>query len=271
MKGVAVYIEYVLLDNIIIDYLLLKYTFKLLGGESGFWRLFFCACMGAAFAALLPLVSLPLWASLPIKALFAAGLVWAAGKFGTKRSYFLSLAVFHLYTFLLGGSVTGIFNLFSLPLDREYSVGLVILAAYLLVKLMHKGVRLLYRRKNVFAYVSDCEISFRGRTVRAKGFLDTGNRLYDRETEAPVVICSKSVAFELSDNLRVKLGGKPLKIATAAGTDEITVFKIDSLKIYRGDKANIFNNVLLGVAKTAFRDGGYDLILHSEMIGGTPC
>ena len=52
--------------------------------------------------------------------------------------------------------------------------------------------------------------------MRAKGFLDTGNRLYDRETDAPVVICSKSVAFELSDNLRVKLGGKPLKIATAA-------------------------------------------------------
>lgn len=267
----AVYIEYVLLDNIIIDYLLLKYTFKLVRGKSGFWRLFLCACLGAAFAALMPLVPMPLWLSVPVKVLFSAGLVWAAGSYATKKSYLLSFAVFNLYTFLLGGSVTGIFNLLRLPLDREYSVGLVILAAYLLVKLMHKGVTVLYRRKNVYSYVSDCEITLNGQTVRAKGFLDTGNRLYDKETDMPVVICSRNVAFELTDNFRRKLGGHKLKIATAAGEDEITVFKIDSLKIYNGDKANIFDNVLLGVARTAFGESGYDLIIHSEMIGGMVC
>lgn len=271
MKCVAVYIEYVLLDNIIIDYLLLKYTFKLVRGKSGFWRLLFCAFLGAAFAAVLPLVPMPLWASVPVKVFFSAALVWAAGRYATKKSYFLSFAVFNLYTFLLGGSVTGIFNLFRLPLDKEYSVGLVILAAYLSVKLMHRGVTALYRRKNIYAYVSDCEVTLNGQTVRVKGFLDTGNRLYDKETDAPVVICSKNVAFRLSDNFKNKLGGKKLKIATAIGVDEITVFKIDRLKIYNGDKANIFDNVLLGVARAAFREGGYDLIIHSEMIGGSSC
>ena len=271
VKRVAVYIEYVLLDNIVIDYLLLKYTFKLVGGKSGFRRLFFCAFLGAAFAAAMPLVPMPLWASVPVKALFSAALVWAAGSYATKKSYFLSFAVFNLYTFLLGGSVTGIFNLFALPLDREYSVGLIVLAAYVSIRLMHKGVAVLYRRKNVYAYVSDCEITLNGTTVRAKGFLDTGNNLYDSKTDSPVVICSRSVAFRLSDNFRNKLGGRKMKIVTAAGESEITVFKIDRLKIYNGDKANIYDNVLLGVAGAAFRDGGYDLIIHSEMIGGLGC
>ena len=267
----AVYIEYVLLDNIIIDYLLLKYTFKLVRGKSGFWRLFFCAVLGAAFAAILPLVALPGWAAIPIKIAFSAALVWAAGNYATKKSYIFSFIVFNLYTFLLGGSVTGIFNVFGLPLDREYSVGLVIAAAYGLIRLTHRGVEAVYRRRNIYAYVSECEITLNGQTIKAKGFLDTGNRLYDRETDTPVVICSKSIAFRLSNNFKTRLGGKKIKIVTAAGTDEITVFKIDSLKIYNGDKANIYDNVLLGVARTAFRESGYDLIIHSEMVGGTVC
>ena len=182
----AVYIEYVLLDNIIIDYLLLKYTFKLVRGKSGFWRLFFCAVLGAAFAAILPLVALPGWAAIPIKIAFSAALVWAAGNYATKKSYIFSFIVFNLYTFLLGGSVTGIFNIFGLPLDREYSVGLVIAAAYGLIRLTHKGVEAVYRRRNIYAYVSECEITLNGQTIKAKGFLDTGNRLYDRETDTPV-------------------------------------------------------------------------------------
>lgn len=49
------------------------------------------------------------------------------------------------------------------------------------------------------------------------------------------------------------------------------VFKIDKLKIYNKDKVNIFDNVLLGVTRRAFAEGGYDLILHSEFIGGLLC
>lgn len=271
VRILAVYIEYVLLDNIIIDYLLLKYTFLLVRGESGFWRLLFCSFLGAAFAAAMPLLSLPQYFAIPIKIIFSMALVFAAGKFRTKKNYLLSLVAFNLYTFLLGGSVTGIFNLFHLPLDREYSVGLIVLAAYLLIKLAHKGVTLLYRRKNICACISDCEIELNGQKVKTKGFLDTGNNLYDTESNLPVVVCSKSVAFALTDGFKNKIPGKYIKISTAVGADKMLVFKIDKLKIYNKDKVNIFDNVLLGVTRRAFAEGGYDLILHSEFIGGLLC
>ena len=271
MTVLAVYIEYVLLDNIIIDYLLLKYTFLLVRGESGFWRLLLCSFLGAAFAAAMPIIDLPQYIAIPLKLAFSAVLVFAAGKFKTKKSYLISFIVFNLYTFLLGGSVTGVFNLFHLPLDKEYSVGLVILAAYFLIKLAHKGVTLLYRRKNIYSCVSECEIELNGRSVKAKGFLDTGNNLYDTESNLPVVVCSKSVAFTLTDGFKIKIPGKYIRVSTAVGADKMLVFKIDKLKIYNRDKVNIFDNVLLGVARHAFAESGYDLILHSEFVGGCLC
>lgn len=266
-----VYIEYVLIDNIVIDYLLLKYTFLLTRSKSGFWRLLFCAAAGAAFAAVLPLVPLPPIITAVIKIIFSLCLVGAGGKFPNLRSFLIAFAAFNLYTFLLGGGVIGIFNLFSLPYDKEYSVGLIVGSAYLLIKLLHKAVMLLYRRKNVYSYISDCEITLGGVTVKAAGFFDTGNRLYDNATNTPVVICSKNVAFKLTDNFKNKIDAKYINIATATGEDKILVFKIDKIKIYNGDKANIFNNVMLGVTRTAFKESGYDLILHSEFGGGAAC
>ena len=53
----TVYIEYVLIDNFIIDYLLLKTSLALSGVMVKRARLFFCAFLGAGFALLLPVIS----------------------------------------------------------------------------------------------------------------------------------------------------------------------------------------------------------------------
>ena len=51
-----VYIEYVLIDNFIIDYLMLKATFNLTGMPVKKRRLFLCAFLGAAIALMYPLM-----------------------------------------------------------------------------------------------------------------------------------------------------------------------------------------------------------------------
>lgn len=270
VRCLQVYIEYVLIDNVVIDYLLLKYTFLLTRSKSGFWRLLFCAVCGAAFAAVMPLLPLPFWLSTVIKVVFSLFLVGAGAKFPSIKSFIISFTAFNLYTFLLGGGVIGIFNLFALPLDKEYSVGLIIGGAYLIIKLVHKGVTFFYRKRAVYSCLNDCEITLGGVTVKATGFFDTGNRLYG-EGNTPVIICSPSVAYKLTDGFKNKIAAKYITVATAVGVDKLPVFKIDEIKIYNGDKANIYNNVMLGISKKAFKEDGYELILHSEFNGGALC
>lgn len=265
-----VYIEYVLFDNLIIDYLLLKYTFLLTKCKSGFWRLLFCSFLGACFAIIMPLTIMPKILSIIVKLLFSICLVYSGAKFLNIKSFIFAALVFNLYTFILGGGIIGVFNVLCLPYDKDYSVGIIIVVAYAFIKVIHKTVLIVYKKKNVYAYVSDCEITLGETVVKTTGFLDTGNRLYDSETQNPVVLCSKKIAFELTNGLQNKINGKYLKITTAIGEDKIFVFKIDKLKIYNGDEPNIFNNIMLGISKQAFVENGYDLILHSEL-GGVSC
>ena len=272
LKGeiMQVYIELVFIDNLIIDYLLLKYTFLLTKSRSGFWQLLFCAVLGASFATLLPVIKLNILLITLIKLTFSLCLVYVGARFYNLKSYLLSVLVFNMYTFLLGGGIISIFNLLCLPYNKDYSVGIILGIFYVLIKIIHKIILIIYKRKNIYAYLSDCELSLGNVTVKATGFLDTGNRLYDNQTQCPVVICSKKVAFELTDNLKNKINARYIKITTAIGEDKILVFKIDNLKIYNKDKPNIFNNIMLGVSKKPFVEGEYDLILHSEL-GGIRC
>ena len=55
-KSVTVYIEYVIIDNIIIDYFMLKVSLSLTGTPFRKRRLFLCAVIGAFIALLYPLL-----------------------------------------------------------------------------------------------------------------------------------------------------------------------------------------------------------------------
>ena len=55
--NMTVYIEYVIIDNFIIDYLLLKTSLVLSGANAQRARLLFCAVLGVGFSLLLPIIS----------------------------------------------------------------------------------------------------------------------------------------------------------------------------------------------------------------------
>ena len=109
----TVYIEYAILDNFIIDWLLFRYTLLFLGLKVRKGRLFFCALAGTAFAVALPLVVLPGWAELALKGISGALLVLWLAKYPSARKYCAALGVFFLLTVLTGGALTAFFNLFQ--------------------------------------------------------------------------------------------------------------------------------------------------------------
>ena len=69
----TVYIEYVLIDNFVIDYLLLKTTFSLARAKVKRGRLAVCATLGAAISLFYPLIEGVLAVSIPLK--FCVGLL----------------------------------------------------------------------------------------------------------------------------------------------------------------------------------------------------
>ncbi len=258
----TVYIEYVLIDNFIIDYLMLKASLTLSASAVSRVRLLFCAFLGALFALFYPLLSVNAVLLTTIKVCFGLLLVLLAGKFKSIKDYYVTAVVFFVYTFLTGGAVIGIFNILGVPYSSETSIAVMVIPVYFIFMGITSVVKFLYRQKDINCYLRKVEISSFGITKEGVGFYDTGNELYDGDS--PVIVCSKSFAKEFLGRELSKIKLKRITVDTVNGKRQNIAFAVDEIKIYNFDKVNIFNNVILCVASQKV-GRNYDVILHSSL------
>ena len=256
----TVYIEYVLIDNFAIDFFLLKATFSLTRKRVPRWRLLLCAVLGAGIALVFPLVQVHTVILSLIKTAAGFLIILLAAEYSSFKDFYVNAALFLGLTFALGGAITGIYSLLGVDPSSEFSIAAMALPAYVLLKAVTATVKYIYRRKDIISAVYEIEMTVNGVAVKANGFFDTGNALYDGDS--PVIVCGKKFAEKFIKDSIPKI--KHIYYGTVSGRDRMLAFKIDNLKIYIGDKPNIFNNVTLGVAKKNVGTG-YDVILHPAL------
>lgn len=277
----TVFIEYVFIDNLVIDYLLIKATFLLTGVSFSRGRLFLCAFLGAVFAVVYPLFVINQAILTAIKISFGVLLCFMSAKFKNKKEFYVCTVVFFLLTFALGGAIIGIFALFNIDYSSEICIALMIIPAYILIKCLTHVFAFIYKRKSVTGLIYKCKIHLGEKTFEVRGFLDTGNELYSQNS--PVIVCEKKLFSAIINSAINSANKKAIKgetkresplpkvkkifCQTAMGQSQMLTIKIDKLEIYIGQETNIFNNVVLGVASSSL-GAGYDVILHASMLGG---
>ena len=261
----TVYIEYVLIDNFIIDYLLMKATFAITGRSATKKRLFVCAFFGAVFALILPLVQNFDLFTIIYKIITGLFLVLIAKKNYTFRAFYVTAITFFLLTFLTGGMITGIFNIFGIDYSSEICISLMFLPVYVFIKLALTLIKYFYRKKTDISLTYQVEISLGKTTLSALGFMDTGNTLFDGNN--PVILCDKTFAKRLFNQNALGAKLKKISVTTANGQSTNLAFSVDELRIYNGDKLNIYSNVTLCVISGGVFDG-YEIILHPKFLEG---
>ena len=263
----TVYIEYVLIDNFFIDYLLLRAALKTAGISVNRLRLFFSALIGAGVALVYPLLEIHPAILFAVKMLSGGLIVLTAAKFGRARAYFTSLVFFLLYTFLAGGAITGIYSLMGLNPSSETSVALMLLPVYVIIRVSYGAIRHIYRKRISFSLRYRTDITAGGVTVTVNGFMDTGNGLY--AGEAPVIMCSKKAAEHFFEG-----GALPkmtmIPVTTVNGTKERPVFFADRVEIFAGEKTYRTHNAAVCVIKEGL-ETGFDAILHPALLAGKEC
>ncbi len=257
----TVYIEYVFIDNFVIDLLLFMTAFKITGKPVSKARIVICSFSGAIFALLYPLITENVYFITAAKILFGLFLTFIAAKFSSIKDYVSFTAVFLGLTFLTGGTVLGMFSLLGLDYSSEYSIGLMILPVFIAIRAINKLIRFIYRRRDVAFLTVNAEIVCGDKSVQIKGFFDTGNALYDGLS--PVIVVSKNAVMPIIGVDLLKNAGY-VSLSTAVGKDKKISFKPDALVIYSGGKKNIFNNVRVCVVNKTF--SGYDAILHPALM-----
>lgn len=260
----GVYIEYVLIDNFVIDYLMIEATFATTGLRYSRVRLFLCAILGAVIALIYPLLQVHAVILTAVKILSGLLIILLANNYKKIKTYYVNALIFFGYTFLTGGAIMGLFNIFSIHYSTESSIALMFIPAYAVIRAVVGVVKHIYRQKDVMCAVRECEMTAFGITISARGFVDTGNAIFDEDS--PVIFITKDLAMRFLSGKIKDIKFKKLTVGTVNGKAEKMAFKIETIKIYNGTTVNIHNNVTSCIVNDIGE--GYSVILHPALIRG---
>ncbi|MCI8421525.1 MAG: hypothetical protein HFE34_04470 [Clostridia bacterium] len=255
-----VYIEYVILNNLLINALILVLTLRFMRHKINKLTVFLSSALGTVYAVLLPLYDgLNIFIFKFILSLAMLAIVM--GKCGFKK-YLCSGAIYYALTFALGGCVIGLSSLFSYELDDlsnsliPFFVAIAGLALVVAQKLIYKHVILAKRKSR---YEDTVIISANGKEITCKAYYDSGNRLYYKNK--PTIIIDESIAIQLYGQNGLKSLDSYAQIDTVIGKKNIKVFPLDYLK--EESKTDKIYGVMAGISEKI--QGQYKVVLHCDL------
>lgn len=250
-----VYIEYVILDNLIMDYILLKETAILLKRKFNKLRLTLGAVIGVVGAVVFPLLNIKVEFLFLLKILLGALICFTAVNHRKIFDFLKFYNVFILLTFFLGGAVIGTFYLMGISLD-DYGkkassilpIGVSVLTGYLLVLLVKAILKNTVNTFMTDKYRYKCLIKCGFSTVKVDGYFDSGNLLLDKKTGLPVALCKKFIIDKLNKfEKNCNLVGE-MDYSTVGGFGKLELYSVDCMMIEVDGKSKIVN-CLLGLAE----------------------
>ncbi|MBE5741775.1 MAG: hypothetical protein E7360_00430 [Clostridiales bacterium] len=272
----VVYLEWVFLDNFIIDFLLVLITRKALKLRISKLRIALSAFFGATVALIIPFLKLSTAVTFLLKMPIGLLIVLISGKFRGIKEFIYCFYLFLFFTFLFGGGVTAIFwglnlnfNPLNYTVESEIPLFVSVLTAVGVYLLCKKTINRIYRRKTLLNFVYKCQFSLGGEDFEFLGFLDSGNSLFYGADYCPIVVCGKNAVLKLQKTGALENTKKDIVfVNTVGGKTLISVYKTQKFLIYNGLIPNILYNVMIGVPEKFVDFKEYDILLGSSMVGG---
>ena len=280
----TVYVECVIIDNFSVTMLAALLSYRFLSVSVSKTRCVIASAVGTVVAVFYPLMNIH--AAILILIKFALWIVLSLILFYKKCSLLKGAGAFLLITFFFGGAMfavglmvyADVNKALTLPLSH-IPVGLFILGAIAFYVVFRHVVMRVKRISDARAFIADTEITVFSKTFKSKGFLDTGNRLYDEKTGLPIVVLNAKAALTLldSDKLSAILNKHGEEISgdahyidysTVGGkNNKILVLKPDEIRLYFGQTEHKIKDVMIGISFSKFGDlTEYDVILHPAII-----
>lgn len=219
----TVYLDIVVLENMLINYIILDLTGIILKRNKKFIRLLFSSFIGAFFTIASFFYRFHMIESIFLKLLISSCMIVIAFKEIKKLNFIKNLFVFYLVTFVLGG-----ISFMVIYLNNPSSVFIkngVLVGDYSMLKILIGIIFSIYFLKLVFYLIKnpiekkqlicDLEIGIKGKSTQIKVLIDTGNLLRDPFTGKPVIIVEKEslkdvLEEDILENVDKILNGKVL-------------------------------------------------------------
>ena len=292
-----VYIDIVLIENLIMNYIILFTTGLILKQNMKHIRLIIAALIGAIYAVITYVTKLPIYSSIILKILLSILIVYVAYNPKNVKRMWKCLLIFYLTSFLFGGIA---FSLIYIVKPQNiimnngnpigtYTIKMVILGAvigFLIIDTSFKIVKNKITKEDMFC---NLEIKLNGNVITTKAMIDSGNLLKEPITNTPVIVVEHTILYdympkEILNNLENILGGDFEDVSEEIKEKYVSKLKFipfsslgkqngmligikpEYVKIMQEDKEVKIDNIIIGIYnKPLTKKGEYRALASLEM------
>lgn len=202
-----IYIDVLILENLVINYLILLVASKFLRIKAKDLRLLVSACIGTVYVlVMLVLPGANFYFTFVGKLCLSALMVLTAFPVRTWKTFGKTMLCFYVSTFLFAGAAfayvymsgsggfvqNGVYYIF-----QKNNTNLLVFSGVLAFVVIRIFYRMLFRKGSAQNDLVAFKILMDGKELELKGLVDTGNGLYDPLSHLPVIVCELQAVRDL--------------------------------------------------------------------------
>lgn len=294
----TIYIDVVLIENLIMNYIILFTTGLILKLKIQSIRILIASLLGAIYSIIAYTGVLKIYSSFLLKIVLSVLIVYIAFNPQNVRKMWKDLLIFYLTSFVFGGAAFALIYIVK-PQDiimknglflGTYPLKTVMLGAVIAFAVIIAAFSIVKSRISKKDMFCEIETKINNKIVRTRAMIDTGNMLKEPITNTPVVVVEHTLLYEcipkeILNNLENIIGGDFKKVPEQIKEKYISKLKLipfsslgkqngmllgikpEYIKIIKEEEEEIKKNVIIGIYnKSLTKKGEYRALMGIELI-----
>ena len=294
----TIYIDIVLIENLIMNYIILFTTAVVLKIKVNHIRLILASLLGAGYSIIAYMGIIKVYSSIILKIILSVLIIYIAFNPQNIKKMCKDLLLFYLVSFVFGGAAFALIYIIK-PQNILMKNGLF-LGTYTLKTVMLGAVVAFCIIIGAFAIIKNkiskkdmfCEIEIliNQKKIKTKAMIDTGNMLKEPITNVPVIVVEHILLYscmpkEILNNLKEIMGGDFKNIPCDIQEKYISKLKLipfsslgkqngmligirpEYVQVITDEQEKINKNVIIGIyEKSLTKKGEYQALIGIELL-----
>ena len=283
----TVYLDLILLENIIMNYIIILATGMVCRADVKHIRVLLSSLLGAIYAIIIYIIDLKIYYSQTMKVIVSISMVYIAFNATNVKILLKQLIIFYLTSFCFGGAAYYLLYVVNPDLIKSingvligtYPIKIAILGGILGFFIINISFKIIKNKLTKKDMLYDVDIYYKEEKSSIKVILDTGNLLTDPITNIPVLIVEAhklaniipknisniilgSELEDVDDDIKKRCSIIPFS-SIGKNNGMIIGFRPDYIKIHTEDGEEIRRKVIVGIYENKITKNG----VYSGLIG----
>lgn len=263
----TVYIEYIFIENLIMNYLLLYQTSSFIKERVKKIKLFLASMVGTMYVCIMLFVRLEILNYTISKLLVSFVMLYICFTPKEVKKYIKEILYFYLISIINVGSYLFVVSMFNITLSNSFVKIIVYVLGCIVVwcidKQMWKMFKMELKKQNL---VYDVYVPNGNKYISYKGFIDTGNTSKHIESSRMIFFANRK-KIDVSNLKKVTIN-----VNTVNNVDNLNGYLIDNVIVKNKDKLKIVDIVMCFSKENIKNKLGCDMIMnyeiYEELLGG---